>query len=281
MHTKGGFIKIFRERWSIYAIEALGLGLFMISACVFATLLEHPASGIHRFFPSPMIRRILMGCAMGLTAISLIYSKWGQKSGAHLNPSVSLTFFRLRKMHKEDLLFYMLAQFVGGVIGIAAASIFIGSYLVSPNVNYVATLPGMSGIGTAFFAEFLITFILMSVILQVSNQNALARFTGVFAGVMVALFITFEAPVSGMSMNPARSFASTVFSGSWKTLWIYFTAPVLGMLAAAEVYLRLRGWASLVCAKLYHPKTGPCHFFCGRGNLRGFILKEEAHHVCR
>jgi aquaporin Z len=89
-----------------------------------------------------------------------------------------------------------------------------------------------------------------------------ARFTGMAGGCLVALYITLEAPLSGMSMNPARSFGPALAAGTMRTMWIYCTAPLVGMLLAAEVYVRHRGRESIRCAKLHHPVTGPCHFRC-------------------
>jgi aquaporin Z len=100
----------------------------------------------------------------------------------------------------------------------------------------------------------------MSVILRVSNTPRLARYTGLFAGALVATYITIENPLSGMSMNPARTFGSAVNARDWTALWIYFTAPPLGMLAAAEVYVRTRGWRAVFCAKLHHQNDKRCIF---------------------
>jgi len=83
------------------------------------------------------------------------------------------------------------------------------------------------------------------------------------AGVLVATYITVEAPFSGMSMNPARTFGPALLAHTAGTLWIYFTAPPLGMLAAAELYVRARGAARVRCAKLYHPFGVRCIFRCG------------------
>ena len=101
--------------WPEYVIEASCLGLFMVSACAFGTLFEHPLSPVRQLISDPMLRRIPMGLAMGLTAIALIYSPIGQRSGAHLNPSTTLTFFRLGKVASVDALGYIVAQFIGGI----------------------------------------------------------------------------------------------------------------------------------------------------------------------
>lgn len=253
-----------KRHWPEYLMEAAGLGIFMISACVFAILLEYPGSPVHQAISDPVFRRILMGAAMGLTAIGIIFSPWGKQSGAHINPAITLTFFRLGKIAPWDALFYVVAQFVGALIGVLLMAGTVRAVVAHPSVNYVATVPGTGGPAIAFIAEFVISFILMSVVLIVSNTQQLARYTGLFAGVLVATYITVEAPLSGMSMNPARSLGSAVFPQLWQFLWIYFTAPPLGMLLAAEVYLQLRGAHRVICAKLHHHNDKRCIFLhCG------------------
>ncbi|MBL8174663.1 MAG: aquaporin, partial [Bryobacterales bacterium] len=95
----------------------------------------------------------------------------------------------------------------------------------------------------------------------------LAGYTPFVAGGLVALYITVEAPISGMSMNPARSFGSAVAAGEWRALWIYFVAPPLGMLGAAEVYVRRNGLHRVFCAKLAHPNEERCIFRCNFGAI--------------
>jgi len=99
-------------------------------------------------------------------------------------------------------------------------------------------------------------------VLAASNTPRLAPLTGVFAGALVATFITVEAPISGMSMNPARSFASALPADLWTAFWVYLTAPLLGMLLAAELRLRLSG-RPVICAKLHHDNPARCIFRCG------------------
>src|ERR1700756_1175643 len=93
--------------WPEYVMEAAELGFFMVSACLFGALYENPSSVVRQAIASPLLRRILMGLSMGLTAIAIIYSPWGKQSGAHINPSVTLTFLRLGKIKRWDALFYM------------------------------------------------------------------------------------------------------------------------------------------------------------------------------
>ena len=184
-----------------------------------------------------------------------------------MNPAVTLSFLRLGKIAPADAAGYVAAQFVGGSLGIAGADVLLGGLPAHPAINHVATLPGPAGSGVAFAAEAVISFALMAVVLSFSNRTTLARFTGAAAGCLVALAIVVEAPMSGMSMNPARSLASAVFAGEWTSFWIYVIAPPLGMLAAAECYVRLRGAQRVFCAKLRHDTAHRCIFRCAFGAL--------------
>lgn len=257
------WLLVVRQHWPEYVMEAAGLGLFMISAGVFGTLLEYPHSPVHLALGDPMLRRLLMGLAMGLTAVSIIYSPWGQQSGAHLNPAVTLTFLRLGKIAPVDAIFYILAQFIGGTAGVVLVLLILGDAFAQPPVSFVATLPGRGGVTTAFAAETSIAFGLMTTVLFTANAPKLSRYTGVFAGCLVFLYITFEAPFSGMSMNPARTFASALPAMLWSTLWVYFTAPVIGMLLASFLYQAVKSKAGVKCAKLNHHTTRRCIFRCG------------------
>jgi aquaporin Z len=251
-----------RQHLPEYLIEGAGLGLFMVSACAFTILLEHPDSTVVQALPSAFVRRALIGMAMGLTAIILIYSPWGKRSGAHFNPATTLTFYRLGKVAPTDALGYVTAQFVGGTLGMVTASLLFGGLIAHPSVSYAVTQPGMAGILAAFLAEVAIAFVMLSVVLRVSNTPPLARYTGLFAGTLVMLYITFEAPLSGMSLNPARSFASAIAAHKGNALWLYFVAPPLGMLLAAEVFCRAGGKA--LCAKLHHENPHRCIFCASR-----------------
>jgi aquaporin Z len=257
-----------RAHWPEYLAEAVGLGLFMVSACVLGAVLWYPTSPAAEAIPDGIGRRTLMGLGMGLTAVALIYSPWGRRSGAHLNPATTLTFWRLGKISRPDAAWYVIAQTAGGLLGVLAAAAVLGAALAHPAVRFVTTMPGSGGVALAFLAEVLITFILMSVVLRTSNTARLAAFTGFFAGALVATYIILEAPVSGMSMNPARSLASALPAGAWHALWLYFVAPPLGMLLAAELYVRQEGIGKVFCAKLHHDRTGRCIFRCHFGEMR-------------
>jgi aquaporin Z len=249
-----------RAHWPEYLIEGWALGTFMIAAGVVGTLLEYPGSALNALLLDAFERRVLAGVAMGLTAIALIYSPWGKRSGAHMNPAVTLTFLSLGKVRRVDALFFVLAQFAGGLLGVLAVRTVLGSAFTDPPVSWVTTLPGPDGVYVAFVAEVAISCLLMLAVLTISASKRAAPLTGVVAGCLVATYIALEGPLSGMSMNPARSLASALPGLMLEHLWIYFTAPVVGMLAGAQIHLLLRG--SPACAKLLHPLSVRC-IHCG------------------
>lgn len=248
--------------WPEYLMEAANLGLFMVSACIFGVLLDHPLSPLHQAIDSAAVRRIVGGLAMGLTAIGIICSPWGRRSGAHMNPAFTFTFFMLGKIERWDALFYAVAQLAGGVAGVAISSLLIGLPLRDSPVNYVATVPGDSGVAMAFLGELLISLILIYAVLYVSNHPRWTRLTPLVAGILVGLFISVEAPLSGMSMNPARTLGSAVFAGDYTALWLYFTAPPLGMLLAAALYRSQGATHRVFCAKYHHHNGQRCIFRC-------------------
>ena len=322
-----------RLHWPEYLMEAGESGVYLFSACAVATLLWHPASPIQRYLGSDAVRRMLMGLAMGATIIAIVLSPWGKQSGAHFNPAVTFTFYRLKKVALWDAVFYCAAQLLGAVAGVALASlvlegapahkairyaatlpgvygdtiafvaelaisfILMAAILFTSNhedlapythyfaaqflgavsgvalasfvlqgapgdeaVRYAATTPGIYGDTIAFVAELAISFILMSAILFASNHEVLAPYTHYFAAILVAPYIAFESPLSGMSTNPARTFGPALYANYWHALWIYFIGPPLGMLAAAEVFVLARERKGPYCAKLHHHNGKRCIF---------------------
>ncbi len=246
------------RNWREYLIEAWGLGSFMVAAGIVVTLLESPEYPGQQIIPDAFMRRAIIGVAMGLTAIAIIYSPWGKRSGAHINPAVTITFFRLGKISLADALGYIVAQFIGGWLGVLLVVALLGKAFTNPPVSYVVTVPGSGGWLVAAIAEFILSFTLMLMVLIVSNSTKIATFTGIFSGILVATFITFEAPLSGMSINPARTFASAVPASIWTDFWLYYFVPPLAMLLAAEIYLRQFTKPKVICSKICPNCDTPC-----------------------
>jgi aquaporin Z len=250
------------EHWPEYLIEAWASSCLMIAVGLFVTAFESPKSLAYTGTTSPGLRTVLLATAVGITLTLLIQSPWGKRSGAHMNPAITVAFLWLRKVHRWDALFYILAQTIGGILGISVVAYLVGSPFTDPPIRYAVTVPGTAGAIVAFIAEILISFVLMSAILAFTASTGLKRFTGIAVGCLVAFLIVIEAPLSGASMNPARSLASAVAGLMWQHLWIYLSGPILGMLVAAEIYNRRRRQNFSGCAKLLHPNNVPC-IHCG------------------
>jgi len=246
--------------WPEYVMEVGEVGCYLFVACVVATLLQHPESIVRQSISSGIARRALMGVTMGMTAIAIVMSPWGKRSGGHFNPAITITFFRLGKVEFWDAGLYVAAQFLGAIGGVTLARIALPDALANHAVRYAVTVPGMYGSAVAFAAEVAISFILMVTVLFTTNSKILAPYTSYFVGTLIALYYTFEAPLSGTSTNPARTFGSALHANYWHALWIYFMAPSLGMLAAGELFLRVRSGAGPYCAKLHHANGEPCIF---------------------
>ncbi len=228
----------FKKNWQLYLIEAWGLGVFMISACFFATILEYPHSTVRIAVPQPFVRLVLMGMAMGLTAAGILYSPWGKRSGAHINPAVTVTFLFLKKIEPYDALWYMIFQTLGGTLAVYLMQFLLGNPLKDKPVQSVVTIPYCGSPALAFFIELAISFTLMSVVLKLSDSR-FAKYTWAVAGFLVMIFVIIAGPVSGFGMNPARSFASALPANVWDSVWIYLLVPPAGMLLAAKVYASL------------------------------------------
>jgi aquaporin Z len=272
----------FKKHLPEYLMEAAELGLFMIAAGLLTCLFEYPNSPLHQAISNGDLRRFLIGIAMGSTAIALIYSPWGQQSGAHMNPAVTLTFYRLGKVKGWDVLFYILFQCLGGLAGVSLVALMLGTIFTKMPIHYIVTVPGNAGWAAALAGELVIAFVMMSMVLLVSNNAKLNRLTGLFSGCLVGLYVFLEAPLSGFGMNPARSFASALPAQTWTAFWIYLIIPPLGMLLAGAVYQFLFGRRAVKCAKLNHENNKRCIFNCNYDRRKKLDLSDylpmQEHH---
>lgn len=171
-----------------------------------------------------------VGIAMtfGLVVMTGIYAV-GETSGAHFNPAVSLAFWMSGVFPKDQLWPYIGAQTSGAIFASICLAIITPDH---PNLG--ATLPGGSVFGT-FLLEIIITWWLVTVILSVATgAKEKGLFAGIAVGGAVAMAALFAGPITGASMNPARSLGPALISGEWRSLWVYLLAPCLG--AALAVF---------------------------------------------
>ena len=182
------------------------------------------------------VTHVGVGLVFGLVIAAMIYAT-GHISGAHLNPAVTLGFVLARHFSPRRLVVYWIAQILGATVGALCLRLIFG------NVAHLGTtLPGAGfSAGQAFWMEALLTFFLMFVIMAVATDTrAVGQAAALAIGATVGLEALFAGPVSGASMNPARSLGPALVSATWTAQWVYLIAPLLGASVAALLYRWLR-----------------------------------------
>ncbi len=253
-----------------YLQEALGLGIFMASACFFSAMLFSEKSSWYTFFPDLATKNVFMGIMMGFTALFIFYSPLTAASGSQINPAVTLTFLRLGKMCRYDAFFFILFQFIGGTLAVYIMNLLMGHLLTDAPIRSAVTVPGKPGTGWALVTEFSIAFITMSMVLFTSESARLKKYTRIFAGCFVCMWVIVAGPVSGFGMNPARSFASALPAHTWTAFWIYLFIPFAGMLSAAEVFLLVKKKNRRTKLKVVHRQYGVPQKNQSKHNETGF-----------
>lgn len=178
------------------------------------------------------VTHVGIAITFGLVVMSMIYAL-GEISGAHLNPAVTIAFAIAKKFESRLILPYVFSQIIGACI-----ASFSLKLLFPQNELLGATLPAGPAM-QSFILEIILTFLLMLVIINVSQGS---KEQGMFAGLAIGSVVLFEAmfagPITGASMNPVRSLAPALFSGHLEHIWVYVSAPVIGATCAVVVY----GW---------------------------------------
>lgn len=175
-----------------------------------------------------------VAATFGLIVLAMIYA-FGDLSGAHLNPAVTLGFVVAKRFPLKEAAPYIVAQLSGAVL----ASLTL-RFLFPENATLGATFPAGSGM-QSFILELLLTYFLMLVILQVAHgSKEVGVMAGIAIGAVVGLEALFAGPICGASMNPARSIAPALVSGEMRALWLYIVAPVLGAFLATGTWRLLR-----------------------------------------
>jgi len=248
--------------WREYVLEATEISALMLSTCIWGTLVYGDESPFKSLGISAVSRPTVMGIAIAVTTFMIIRSPLGRRSGAHMNPAVTLTFLWLGRVHRWDAAWYIAAHFIGAIAGVLAARQILGLRLSAPSVQYMVTVPGERGNAITFVGEFVLAGLLMATVLYSSNHRRLTNLTPTLVAVLTILFFVLSPSKSGFSVNPARTFSSALFAANWQGVWIYFAAPCLGMLSAAAIYVKTVGWNRVYCAKVFHDRHSVCPFRC-------------------
>jgi len=237
--------------------EFAGTACIMLVALSALTFDLSTHSPMHHWIPSVDVRRLITGLIIGGTAATVIYSAVGRRSGGHFNPALTFAFHRLHKIGRPGALGYVGAQLSGAAVGAIVVRLAWGSWATSVHVG--VTMPGRPGTVVTLAVEATLTFLLVTLILHCIDRPRWMPYTAALAGAFVAFVVLVEAPISGTSLNPARSFGPALAADRWSHFWIYAVAPLLGAVLAAELFARVRH--RVRCAKLFHTDEYPCPFF--------------------
>jgi aquaporin Z len=266
-----------REHFPEYLAEFIGTALMMVIGIGAVVLMWAGQSPLVTLIPSEDFRRLITGTLFAAGATLVVLSPLGQRSGGHLNPAVTLAFWLRGQVRTRDAVFYALSQTLGAIVGVLIVARLGGDW--AENVQLGITLPGQGySQMTAFLAEMGITFLLVFLIFYCVSDQRFARKTPYMAGALVAFLVFVEAPISGTSLNPSRSFAPALLMWDFHDHWLYWFAPLAGGALAVAVFAaffadrKRRG-----CAKLYHTERYRCIFAdCDYTNVdAGTVLMRE------
>lgn len=240
-----------KKNYVLFLQEALGLFIFMISACFFDGFLEHQNTYIHLEITNPHYRLAIMATAMCFTALFIFLSPLTAPSGAFINPSVTIMRWRLGQISLENTIWYSVFQTLGGLLAVYLMGLFMGTILSSPPVNYVVTVPGKNvAIWEAVLSETLSAFLMLTMVLFFSDIKNLKSTVPYLSALLVGIYVYVTGPISGFGMNPARTLASAIPAGIYTDFWIYMLCPTIGMLLSAELYLVIKKKKPVVDWKL-------------------------------
>lgn len=232
-----------------WGCEFVGTALQLGAAFWLVVALESPLSPLNSAIPWPTVRLILIGLGIGALAWLVALSPLGRRSGAHLNPAVTVGFWARGVTHVHDLVGFVLAQFAGATLGALVFVLTAGSW--AQTAGYARTEPAV-GPWTALGVEVAISFVLVLAILLFASSKRTHRWTPAVATLALAVLIPLGGPPTGASMNPARTFGPDLVSGNFPALWVYLLGPIAGALLAAAAFPLLARGRRVLTGKLHH-----------------------------
>ncbi|RZK23582.1 MAG: aquaporin family protein [Hymenobacter sp.] len=256
--TWAGWLATVRQHWPYYLAEAVGLGIFVAFSCGTAVFFNHPAApGRQWLGDNELLRRVGVALIMAAVVVGVSLTTWGQRSGAHINPAVTVAFWQLGSIKGVDAVGYILAQFVGAAAAGELMLSLLRPWYPHPDVQYNLTKPGPPGWAVALLAEFIISGVMAGVLLVALHSQRLKKATPWLLAGLIGVYIVLETPLSGMSLNPARSLGTALAAGQYPALWIYFVGPVAATWLAALLFKRFYKGEPLACAAIAGCDTQP------------------------
>jgi aquaporin Z len=246
--------------WKPFGAELIGTALLIAVGLSIVILDFGHGTPLVRLMPSDAWRRVVTGFFFGTTGALITLSRLGKESGAHINPAVTFGFWLMGRMKSRHALGYVVCQLAGALIG-AVPLLAWGT--MGHSVAYGATLPGAAyGVMWPLLGETATTFALIFALFFFLQHRLLRTYTPALFPPLYAIMVWLEAPISGTSTNPARSFGPAAVSGHWHGWWIYWLGPLAGTLLAVAAF-RLAGWRRwrIEVAKLHHFEHDPYGIF--------------------
>lgn len=225
----------FRSHVPEYSAELAGTAFLVFCVVAAVAVMFAPASAVVHWIDSERLRLFVTGSILGGAGALVAITPLGRISGAHLNPAVSIGFYCEGKMHLQDLIGYVIAQFAGGAIGAWAGATVSGA--LGRSVKEALTLPAESVSNwSAAGAEAISTFALAFVIFEMLSIKRLMHWTPLVVVAVASILVGIDGNFSGASLNPARSFGPAWLEHNWHCFWVYVVGPCVGGFLAGIVH---------------------------------------------
>ncbi|GAB4056447.1 MIP/aquaporin family protein [Spirosoma litoris] len=246
-----------RSTLALFCAEFIGTALLLSVGLSIVIFNWGTGSVMIDLIPSESLRRAVTGFLFGTTGCLITLSPVGRISGAHINPAVSVAFWLRGKMKTPIMIGYVCSQMIGAVLGCLPLLLWGDQ---GKSVHYGNTEPGNAGLLAAFVGELLATIALITILFLFVGNKKLRNYTPYTIPFLYAFMVWQEAPFSGCSTNPARSFGPAVISQVYSDYWLYVTAPLTGVVLVVGVFrlLRLHNYYQLEAARIsYHDSPTP------------------------
>jgi aquaporin Z len=250
-----------RLHWPEYGSELLETAFLLFITLSAVTFNFGSDSPLAIVLPNSSVRRLITGLMLAGSGPLMAISPLGKLSGAHMNPAISLAFWLQGKMHRHDLVGYIASQFLGAALGAGLVVLIWRGRAAS--VHNGVTTPGVGyPIWSVFLIEMGLTCLLVLAIFLFVSSHRLMYWTPLMTWILVAFMYWLAAPISGSSLNPARSFGPALVSWFWRDQWLYYLASPIGALLAVVLFrsLSLVGINDVLTTKMFHAPRYRCIF---------------------
>lgn len=241
--------------WGEWACEFAGTAILLLGGLSAIGLDFGSGSPVASAVPDHSVRLLLTGLLFAGTGSLVTISPLGRRSGAHLNPAVSLAFWRRGHMHPHDLAGYVVAQVAGAFAGTALVAWWWGPMAGTVSLGVTQPGDGVGAAGAGAIEAFMTLLLVLGILTMVSSART-APYTPLFVWILVTVLVWQGARWTGTSLNPARSLAPAAIAPEFQNFWPYLVGPLLGSLVAVEIFRFIPGLETRT-AKLFHDERYP------------------------